>query len=237
MLDFSQFRCLTFDCYGTMMDWESGILAALQPIMRRHGKQVTDSQLLSMYADLESQAERGSYQPYRDVLRSVVAGIARKLGFTPTFDEIDSLPNSVDSWQPFPDTVAALRRLKTRYQLGVISNVDDDLFAATARVLEVPFDFVITAQQARSYKPSPNNFQLAFSTIGLPRDQILHVAQSLHHDHVPARQLGLKSVWVNRPRRVVGASAVPPAEANPDLTVGDLRSLANMAVPEAATAK
>src|SRR5438270_12435153 len=133
MLDFSQFRCFTFDCYGTMIDWEAGILTALQPILRRHGKQLPDAELLRLYAELESQAEQRDYQPYRDVLRSVVAGMGRSLGFAASAEEQDSLPNSVASWRPFPDTIAALRQLKSRYQLAVISNVDDDLFAATAR--------------------------------------------------------------------------------------------------------
>ncbi len=168
-MDFTPFRCLTFDCYGTMIDWESGILAALQAIVRAHGKDAGDAALLRHYAELESAAERGPYRTYREVLRSVVRGLGERLGFAPSDAEADSLPDSLPTWQPFPDTVPALRRLKSRFQLGVISNVDDDLFAATARRLEVPFDYVITAQQARSYKPSHHNFELALRTIGLPR--------------------------------------------------------------------
>lgn len=232
-MDFSPFRCLTFDCYGTMIDWESGILAALAPIVRRHGKNIGEGELLALYAELESAAESGPYQPYRDVLRAVVQGMGARQGFTPSAEEAESLPNSLPAWQPFPDTVPALRRLKTRFQLAVISNVDDDLFAGTARLLQVPFDCVVTAQQARSYKPAHHNFLLALEKIGLPRTQVLHVAQSLHHDHVPAGELGLTSVWVNRPRRVQGAGATPPAQAHPALTVPDLRTLADMAVGEA----
>ncbi len=228
-LDFSAFRVLTFDCYGTLIDWESGILGALRPLLARHGATLSDAAVLAAYAELESAGERGPYRPYREVLSDVVRGLAQRLGFAATDAEAASLPESLGQWQPFPDTVPALRRLQRRYQLGIISNVDDDLFARTASALEVPFDYVITAQQARSYKPSPNNFQIAERRMGIPRSAWLHVAQSLFHDHVPARQLGLASVWVNRPRRVQGHGAVPPADAQPALTVPDLKTLADLA--------
>jgi 2-haloacid dehalogenase len=193
--------------------------------------EVNESELLALYAELESHAERGPYRKYRDILREVVKGMGQRLGFEPSSAEMDSLAESVGDWKPFPDTVPALRRLKSKFKLAVISNVDDDLFARTARHLEVPFDHVITAQQAGSYKPSHNNFELALRVIGLPRDQVLHVAQSLFHDHVPAKAMGFSTVWVNRPRRVQGKGATPPAEARPDLVVPDLKSLADQATP------
>jgi 2-haloacid dehalogenase len=233
MLDFHRFRCLSFDCYGTMIDWESGILNALHPILAAHGKSesLTDAQLLALYAELESHGEHGPYKTYREILRGLVSGFGERLDFAATDQEKDSLPNSLGDWKPFLDTISALRRLKSKFKLAVISNVDDDLFARTAHHLEVPFDHVITAQQARSYKPSHNNFELALRVIGLPREQVLHVAQSLFHDHVPAKAMGFTTVWVNRPRRVHSAGATPPAEAHPDLEVPDLKSLADLAVP------
>jgi 2-haloacid dehalogenase len=158
MLDFDSFKILTFDCYGTLIDWESGIFSALRPILASHGKTVTDFKLLEMYSELEAQAEQGEFHPYREVLQTVVRGFGERLGFAPTDSETRSLPESLAGWKPFPDTVAALRRLKSRYQLAVISNVDDDLFAYSAPRLEVPFDQVITAQQARAYKPSLDIF-------------------------------------------------------------------------------
>jgi len=233
MLDFHRFRCLTFDCYGTMIDWESGILDALRPVLAAHGKSksLTDSEILALYGELESRAEQPPYKIYREALRDVVRGFGERLGFVPADQETDSLPNSLGDWKPFPDTIAALRRLKSKFKLAVISNVDDDLFARTASHLEVPFDHVITAQQARSYKPSHNNFELALRVIGLPREQVLHVAQSLFHDHVPAKAMGFTTVWVNRRRRVQSLGATPPADAHPDLEVSDLKSLADLAVP------
>ena len=133
------------------------------------------------------------------------------------------------SWKPFPDTVAALKKLKSRYKLAIISNTDDDLFADTARLLEVSFDWVITAQQAGSYKPSHHNFKLALERIALPPEQVLHVAQSIYHDIVPARELGLATVWVNRRAGKHGEGATKAAQGQPDLEVPDLKTLAEMA--------
>ncbi len=135
MLDFSRFKALTFDCYGTLIDWESGIFSAMKPILDAHEKNVSDSQLLELYAEFEVAAEEGEYRPYREVLRSVVQEFGKRLHFTPTENEMRSLPDSVASWKPFPDTVSALQKLATRYRLFVISNIDDDMFAATRKHL------------------------------------------------------------------------------------------------------
>jgi 2-haloacid dehalogenase len=161
----------------------------------------------------------------------VVQGFGRRLGFVASEAERRALPESMANWQPFPDTVAALQRLKTRYSLNIISNVDDDLFAASARRLQVQFDQVTTAQQAHSYKPSSNNFLLALQKIGIPREEVLHVGQSIYHDVVPAQELGLATVWVNRRSPCPGAGATKPAEAKPDLEVPDLKTLADLACP------
>ena len=225
MLDLSRFKVLTFDCYGTLIDWETGIFSALRPILAAHGKVITDSSLLETYSTLEAEAEQGEFQPYREVLQSVVRGFGQRLGFTPTTAEMRSLPESLATWRPFPDTVPALRELKKRYQLAVISNVDDDLFAATAPQLKVSLDHVITAGQARCYKPNLEIFKLALTRIGVPVEQILHVAQSIYHDVVPAKSLGISTVWVNRPSPRPGAGASKSASASPDLEVPDLATL------------
>jgi len=229
MLDLTRFKVLTFDCYGTMIDWESGIFSALRPILNAHGKMLSDSALLALYAELELAAEQGEYLRYRDVLQSVVRGFGERLGFSPTDAEVRSLPESIATWQPFPDTVEALRKLTKRYQLAVMSNIDDDLFAATASKLEVPFSNVITAQQAGCYKPCMNIFTLAEKRIGVSRDQWLHVGQSIYHDVIPAQSLGLATVWVNRRSPRPGAGAAKAATAAPDLEVPDLQTLAKLA--------
>ncbi|HWR36255.1 MAG TPA: haloacid dehalogenase type II [Clostridia bacterium] len=229
MLDFEQFRVLTFDCYGTLIDWETGILSSLRPILAAHNVHATDDALLEIYGELEAQIEAGTYRSYQQVMREVVAGIGMRLNFVPTIQEMDRLPDSVKDWQPFPDTPQSLQRLKRRYKLAIISNIDNSLFAASARQLGVEFDWVITAEEARSYKPSTNNFRIALQKIGHPAEQILHVAQSLYHDVVPAKAIGLKTVWINRRAGKSGFGATPPAHALPDIEVPDLKALATFA--------
>jgi 2-haloacid dehalogenase len=226
MLNLTQFQVLSFDCYGTLIDWETGIFSALGSILAAHGKSIADAELLKVYSELESEAEQGEFCSYREVLGSVVRGFGERLGFKPTEAQVRSLPDSLASWLPFPDTVAALQKLKARYQLAVISNVDDDLFAATARRLEVAFDHVITAQQARAYKPSLLIFNLAQQRIGVAPARWLHAAQSVYHDVIPARSMGIATVWVNRPSPRPGVGAAKAASGQPDLEVPDLKTLA-----------
>jgi 2-haloacid dehalogenase len=229
MLDFNRFEILTFDCYGTLINWEAGILAALHRIFAAHGHAVEDAALLKFYGDFEELSERGDFHPYRDVLQSVVRRFGAQLGFSPTDEEARSLPDSLASWRPWPDTVDALRQLKTRFRLAIVSNVDDDLFAATRPQLQVEFDDVITAQQAKAYKPSLKMFELALSRVKVPAHRVLHVAQSVYHDVVPAQALGLATVWVNRPSARAGVGAVKAADAKPDLEVKSLAELAEAA--------
>lgn len=232
MLDFDRFSVLTFDCYGTLIDWESGILHALQPVLANRGITISDNEVLERYGELEAQLEAGAFKPYRQILREAVAGLGLRYNFSPTAGEMDVLPNSIKYWQPFPDTVNALKRLKTRYKLAIISNIDDDLFSASAKQLEVPFEEVVTASQVKSYKPSHNNFERALERIGVSPDQALHVAQSIYHDIVPARALGFSSVWVNRRKGLSGSGATFPAEGRPDLEVPDMKSLADLLIEE-----
>ena len=133
--------------------------------------------------------------------------------------------DSIKNWQPFPDTVAALEALKQKYKLAVISNIDDDLFAATAKHLKVEFDWLITAEQVRSYKASTRNFEIALETMGISADKLLHVAQSIYHDIVPATSMGISTVWVNHRHDKTGLGATLPASGQPDLEVRDLKTL------------
>ena len=226
MLDFSRFGILTFDCYGTLINWEEGILRCLHRILAAHGKDVDDATILRLYGDFEARAEQGEYRRYREVLQSVVQQFGEQLGFAPTEQEVRSLPESLPLWKPWPDTVSALRELQSRFRLAIVSNVDDDLFAATQPQLGVGFDQIITAQQAQAYKPSLKIFELAMSRVGVPAHRILHVGQSLYHDVLPAQSLGLATVWVNRPSARKGVGAVKAAEAQPDLQVSSLAELA-----------
>jgi 2-haloacid dehalogenase len=228
-LDFDRFEALTFDCYGTLIDWEQGILSALRPLLEGHGVGVEEEGLLEAFGRHETAIEAGEYRPYREVLAGVLGRLGDELGFSPADEEVSTFAGSVGDWPPFPDSGPALEALGRRFRLGVITNCDDDLFARSAERLGVDFDWVITAERARAYKPSHRNFDLAFETIGLPPERILHVAQSLFHDHVPAKDLGLATVWVDRRGGKAGAGATPPATAEPDLRVPDMASLAELA--------
>jgi 2-haloacid dehalogenase len=230
-LDYGRFDALTFDCYGTLIDWEAGLLAALRRVIGAHGIDRPDDELLEAYAAIESPAEAGPYMTYREILAAGVRGVAAGLGIDPDPGDVAAFADSVGEWPAFPDSAAALERLHKRFRLGVITNCDDDLFARSAARLGIDFDWVVTAQQAGSYKPDVRNFELAFERIALPRERILHVAQSLYHDHVTAKRLGLSTVWINRRHGRPGSGATPPANATPDATYPDMALFA-----EAATA-
>jgi len=222
-LDFDRFRVITFDCYGTLIDWETGLLGAIGSILRSHNVSLSDAQILQIYGELEPRAQN-PYRCYRDVLASIVRDFGDRLGFPVSDAEAQLLPESLRNWLPFPDTNDALEKLKTKYQLAIISNTDDDLFAATSRHFKINFDEVITAQQAKAYKPSSAPFELALRRLGLPREQVLHAGQSVHHDVLPAKLLGLATVLVERR----GFGATKPTEGEPDLRVPDLQTLAGL---------
>ena len=232
MLDFTRFEILTFDCYGTLINWEAGILPAFHRILNAHGKNADDATILKLYGDFEQRAERGAYQSYRKVLESVVRQFGKEFSFTPTPAEARSLPDSLAAWPPWHDTVEAMRQLKSRFRLAILSNIDDDLFAGTRPQLGVEFDEVVTAQQAQAYKPSLKLFELALSRINAPAHRVLHVGQSIYHDVIPAQALGLATVWVNRPSARPGVGAVKAADGKPDLTVTSLAELAAEATKE-----
>ncbi len=225
-VDFKQVRLITFDCYGTLIDWESGMLRALRPLFAG----VSDDQLLKLYSEIEPEIQSASYLPYRTVLGRAVEQIGQRLNRKVSPAEAEAFAESLKQWQPFPDTVAALHILARHYKLGIISNIDDDLFAATNKLLDTSFDLIVTAQQVKSYKPSLNNFHEAIrraSEAGIGKEEILHAAESRHHDIAPANALGLKNVWVNRRFGKVGGGATRTAEARPGLEVHSLAELAD----------
>lgn len=231
-LDYGRFEALTFDCYGTLIDWETGILAALRPALAAHGLTPTDDELLEAYGRAEAALEAGPYRPYREILAGCLEQIGRHYAVTIDPESLATFGGSVVDWPAFPDSAGSLARLGTRFRLGVITNCDDDLFAASNRRLGIEFDWIVTAQSIGGYKPDERNFEVAFARIGLPRERILHVAQSLFHDHVPAKRLGLSTVWIDRRQGRPGTGATPPANATPDATFPDLASLAAAAVPD-----
>ncbi len=229
MVDFSGIEWVSFDCYGTLVDWETGISSAVSQALEPYGVRQTTAEILALFAELEPQAQSsGGYKDYRVALREVMAMIGGRLGVPFTEDEANSLPKSLPDWPVFSDVQAALEILKQRYKLAIISNVDDDLFAGSAQALGVEFDAVITSQQVQAYKPNLINFEAAAAAMAVDKERWLHVGESLYHDIGPANQFGIASVWVSRADRGGGTR---PTDAVPDLVVPDLAALAKMMVP------
>ena len=225
MLNFSGVTALSFDCYGTLIDWESGILSALSPLLSRWRINAPDKELLELYGRFERHAqEQTPFVNYLMVLRDVAADYFH-FDIDPNNDPLGDqfLADSLGVWPAFPDTSDALNALRSRFKLAIISNVDDDMFRLSRNRLGVPFDWVITSQQIGAYKPSQENFHHARRIMDVEPAQHVHVAQSLYHDIAPASALGWKTVWVNRQR----GSATPLVESQPDL-----RSLANLVATE-----
>jgi 2-haloacid dehalogenase len=232
-IDYGAFDALTFDCYGTLIDWEAGLVAALRDALGDGVAEVDREDLLVRFARYEAAAEAGPYLRYRSVLANGLRGVAGELDLDVSDDAAARFGGSVVDWPAFPDSAAALAHLKTRFRLGVLTNCDDDLFAASNERLGIRFDWVVTAQQVGSYKPSEANFRAMFERLeadGVERGRILHVAQSLYHDHAPAKRLGMTTVWIDRRHDRPGSGATPHAEAQPDSRFPDMRSFAAQAV-------
>lgn len=211
----NQAQTLTFDCYGTLIDWKTGLSRSFVEIFGAEAE-ARSEELFDAYVEAEAVIESGPFRPYRQVLAEVARRMARRLSWPVNRGREGLLADRLPQWPIFPDTNEALRRLRMRYRLGVLSNIDRDLFAATARQFDVAFDFVIAAQDVGSYKPASGHFERLLAEHET-RDRVLHVAQSLYHDGMPANQLGLAFVWINRYGQKNDTAVMPLAEF-PDLT-------------------
>lgn len=190
-----QIDTITFDCYGTLIDWHGGLLAAFAEMF---GEAATgrEDKLCAAYRRIEAEVQGENFRSYRDVLGEVSKRLATEIGVALPAGGESILADRLPTWKPFADTNEALQRLKRRFRLGVLSNIDRDLFAGTANHFDVPMDFVITAEDVGAYKPSRTHFERAISEFG--EGKILHVAESLYHDGVPTAELGIAFVWINR---------------------------------------
>ncbi len=209
----SDFEALSFDCYGTIIDWEQGIWDATLPWRERTGVTTSRDEILEAHGSLEAAAERANpTMTYPRILRLVMQAIGERFGQPATYQEAAHFGDSVGRWPPFPDSLAALTRLKSDHRLIILSNVDRASFAATNAHLGVTFDAIVTAEDVRSYKPDPANFAAllkAAAGLGVAPGKLLHVAQSLYHDHVPAKAVGLATVWIDRRHDQPGVGATP----------------------------
>jgi putative hydrolase of the HAD superfamily len=216
--DLTRFKALSFDCYGTLIDWEAGIAAVLSPWAHEQGLDLTDEELLLAYADNEAAVERETPSAlYPEVLATAFRRTADKLGRRVSEVWAQRLANSVPEWPAFPDSADALARLAKHYQLIILSNVHRAGFAGSNERLRGDFAAIITAEDVGAYKPAENHFRALDTTLpklGVDRSELLHVAQSLFHDHVPAKREGLPSVWINRRHDRPGWGATPEPSAD-----------------------
>jgi len=213
---------ITFDCYGTLIDWRAGLQSSLAELFELAPNGLPDG-LFEAYVRTEAEIEGGAYQSYRRVLAATAERLAKRFNFDLSPGLAELLAETLPHWAPFADTNEALLRLKRRYRLGVLSNIDRDLFAGTALQFDADFDFVVTAEDVQSYKPGQAHFQQLLSR-HVECDRVLHVAQSLFHDGVPAQELGIAFVWINRYEEVNATPVRPLAE------YADLKSLADATV-------
>lgn len=221
-MSLAEFDALSFDCYGTLIDWEAGIAAVLGPWAREHNLDLDDEALLTAYADHEARAEAETPAAlYPEILAGSFHALAAEFGAPLSEQQAQRLAVSVPSWPAFPDSHRALVSLAERYRLIILSNVDRTSFAASNARLGVNFDAIVTAEDVGSYKPSPRNFAALVqraAALGIGSGRLLHVAQSLFHDHVPAQRAGLRTVWINRRhgRPGWGATPDPRSAVTPD---------------------
>jgi 2-haloacid dehalogenase len=234
-MNLSDFKVLSFDCYGTLIDWESGIQTALRPLVHRAGITLDGEAILAEFATRESEQQAATPDMrYADLLGVVHARLAAVWDAPDDPAENERFGASICDWPPFSDTAAALRALRERYRLVILSNVDRLSFRATQQRLGVPFDAVYTAQDIGSYKPDPRNFTYLIERLaedGFQKSDILHVAQSLYHDHAPANTMGLASTWIDRRHGATGwgATVPPPQGVHYDFCFKSLAELADAA--------
>jgi 2-haloalkanoic acid dehalogenase type II len=219
-----QYDVVTFDCYGTLIDWEGGLATALIRAAWADGVRLERAVVVRAYMAAEREVEAGAYRSYRDVLADSARGVATRLGWRLDPARASFLADSVPGWVAFPDTNASLERLRgAGYTLGILSNIDDDLLTATRRQFTVEFELIVTAQQVRAYKPARPHFEAARRAIGSRR--WLHVGQGYFHDMVPARTQGIPNAWINR-------NGDTPEDGGPvDREFPTLRELADWLAP------
>lgn len=234
MSEFSQFLALSFDCYGTLIDWETGMSVALQEWANSVHLEVSDGHLLQLVSEIETvvQGERSPALLYPEVLAEVLRRIGARLNARVTEDDAVRFGQTVGDWPAFPDSALALTRLGEHFRLIIVSNVDRASFASSNRRLGVTFDKIITAEDVGAYKPRAPHFEALFgslSEMGLDRKDLLHVAQSLFHDHEPAQRYGLPSVWIDRGRDRAHFGATPATESviEPRWRFGTLEAFAD----------
>lgn len=218
-MQLTDFRVLSFDCYGTLIDWETGITDGVRPLVTRSSKQLRPDEVLQSYSRHEAAVEEETpAMPYPEVLKTVYDRLARDWNIKTGREEVEAFAASIRNWPAFADSPSALQYLKKHYKLVILSNVDRESFEASSAKLLVDFDYIFTAQDIGSYKPDPRNFEYLIEKLGqagYEKPSILHTAQSLFHDHLPANRFGLASAWIDRRHQQDGFGATPAPASLP----------------------
>ncbi|KRT65196.1 MAG: haloacid dehalogenase, 2-haloacid dehalogenase [Candidatus Dadabacteria bacterium CSP1-2] len=216
-----RFSLITFDCYGTLIDWESGMKNALRNLTKRRNISFDIESLPERYIEIELEIEKEGYRKYKEVLGLGVRRLFEEKGIMLSSEEEKIFADSINTWPPFNETTEVLRKIKEKYKLAILSNIDEDLIKHSIKLIGVEFDGVITAEQVKSYKPSHGHWKRMMDVFKIPKENVLHVAASYVHDIVPAKELGFQAVWINRKDEKLKGSI------KPDYEFRDLRPLVN----------
>ena len=214
-----RFSLITFDCYGTLIDWESGMKNALRNLTKRRNISFDIESLPERYIEIELEIEKESYRKYKEVLGLGVRRLFEEKGIMLSSEEEKIFADSINTWPPFNETTEVLRKIKEKYKLAILSNIDEDLIKHSIKLIGVEFDGVITAEQVKSYKPSHGHWKRMMDVFKIPKENVLHVAASYVHDIVPAKELGFRVAWINR------KNETPKGNIKPDYKFRDLRPL------------
>jgi len=211
-----EFEVVSFDCYGTLIDWEQGMKDALASLLKGRNLNINNfdlSKLVERYVEIELEVEHEQYRKYRDVLIISLSRLLEEIGIKPTSAEERLFVETLPSWPLFPDTTSSLKQIKSKgYKIAILSNIDNDLIAETIKNMNIEFDAVITAEITKSYKPNPNHWITLLERLKIDRDRVLHVSASIVHDIRPAKNLGFKTAWINRKGEKAPADAIPDYE-------------------------
>jgi len=216
-----RFSLITFDCYGTLIDWKSGMKNALRNLTKRRNISFDIESLPERYIEIELEIEKEGYRKYKEVLGLGVRRLFEEKGIMLSSEEEKIFADSINTWPPFNETTEVLRKIKEKYKLAILSNIDEDLIKHSIKLIGVEFDGVITAEQVKSYKPSHGHWKRMMDVFKIPKENVLHVAASYVHDIVPAKELGFQAVWINRKDEKLKGSI------KPDYEFRDLRPLVN----------
>jgi 2-haloacid dehalogenase len=219
---------MTFDCYGTLIDWETGLIRSIEPILKKYEKRIKPLEILSLYSKFESEAENKKFVKYSEILIEVMEKILLSYNIDPAPGDERSLVNGIKQFKPFKDTIDALKIFRQKYKLGLVTNTDNDIFEITNKTLEVNFDYVLTSEDIRCYKPATRFFLKMIEDLKCRPQEIVHVAQSIYHDIQPVKKLGIMSVHINRSEYRQRFGATPEAAGKADMVVDDLKALSDI---------